>query len=58
MIVITLWGFFIPAAVLKLFSKSLGQIKPNMAEMVLGLIIMFVVGNGKAMKYSETNFVV
>jgi hypothetical protein len=29
-----------------------------MAEMVLGLIIMFVVGNGKAMKYSETNFVI
>ena len=58
MIVITLWGFFIPAAVWKLFSKSLGQIKPNMAEMVLGLIIMFLVGNGKAMKYSETNFIV
>lgn len=48
--------FYMPAAVLKLFSKSMGQPKPNMAEMVLGLIIMFLVGNGKAMKYSEANF--
>lgn len=58
MIVITLCFFFIPTAVLKLFSKSLGRIKPNMAEMILGLIIMFLIGKGKAMKYSETNIVI